>query len=175
MFRRDRAARLADVGGIALRPARAKIERGDGAVLAAGHDLCFLPEFAERLNPRFIERAYTAGEAAYCEDAADPVPYFGARWAAKEATYKAISQLATRLRAPLTGLATFRDYEVVHEDGSAVPRLQLHGRPLAFLEEVSRERDVTLSLSLTHERDYAAAFVVIAAVPPVAAREETGR
>jgi phosphopantetheine--protein transferase-like protein len=165
MVRRDRATRLADVGGIALRPARAAIERASGAILAAGHDLCFLPELAGRLSPGFVEGAYTAGEAAFCADAADPLAYYGARWAAKEAAYKAVTELAARLRAPLAGLSTLRDYEVVHEEGRAVPALRLRGRPAAFLHEVSRERDVTVSLSITRERDYAAAFVVIAAVP----------
>ncbi len=174
MLRRTRANRLADVGRIAVHAAREGLESPSiGARLGVGHDLVYLPDFAPHLAPRFVERAYTPAEAAYCADASDPLPYFAARWAAKEAAYKAFSELAAAFRAPAAGLTNFRCYEVVHEDGLAVPRLRLHGAAERLMAELSARGPVTTSLSLTHERDYAAAFVVLAVVVPVrGARKE---
>lgn len=168
MLRRlDRAARLATLARTAARPVESRLPAlGLGAALAAGHDLVYLPEFAGRLRPRFVERAFTPAEAAYAGEAWDPVPHLATRWAAKEAAYKACSQLAAGLGLPAGALACFRDYEVAVPPGGGAPTLRLHGRAAALIEELRADgAEVTVSLSLTHERDYAAAFVVIARLP----------
>ncbi len=166
--RRDRAERLWDVARLAAREPAARLARErEGAILAAGHDLVCIPEFAPLLRPRFIERAFTPAEAADAAGSFDPRVYFAARWAAKEAAYKCFCQLAEKLGLPQDGLACFRNYEVAAGVGSAIPRLVFHERPARLIEELARERDVEVSLSLTHERDYAAAFVVAVAVPRV--------
>ena len=130
--------------------------------LAVGHDLVYVPEFRGLLSPRFIARAYTARETAASQRAFDPVIFLASRWAAKEAGYKAVCDLATARALPLDGLATFRDYEVVRRPGTRVPALVLHGGPRRLVETVARGGPVQVSVSLTDEHDYAAAFVVIA-------------
>jgi holo-[acyl-carrier protein] synthase len=121
----------------------------------SGCDLVHLPEFERHDHPRFLNRAYAEGELG---DAGGRLESLAARWAAKEAAYKAFSQLAESAKLDAEGLATFRNYQV---QGKA-PRLVLSGRPAALVEELQRGgRAVSISLSLTHEGDYAAAFVVI--------------
>lgn len=166
IHRRDRRTRLADVARIASRDGAALIDGcGEGASLAVGHDLVFLPEFASKLRPRFLERVYTAAEIARADEAFDRTTYFASRWAAKEAAHKAFCDLTAALGAPQDGLACFRQYEITRRDGLAVPALVLHDRAAQIVDDLAREADVRVSLSLTDEREYAAAFVVIACVP----------
>jgi phosphopantetheine--protein transferase-like protein len=166
LHRRDRAARLADVAGIATAPARQRaLARAAASMIVVGTDLVYLPEFAGRLAPRFIERAYTTAEATYASEHYDRVPPLAARWAAKEAAYKAFSALVAKLGVAGGGLACFRQYEVLPAPGTVVPELRLGGRAAALVAEMRSRGAVDVSLSLTHERDYASAFVVIAFFP----------
>jgi holo-[acyl-carrier protein] synthase len=108
-------------------------------------------ERALERRPRLGPRLFTAGELAYAERTRRPGRHLAARFAAKEATIKA---LAARRLAP-------SEVEVV---GSRPPRLELHGRAAAL----ARERGVELEVSLTHSRELAAAVVV--ARPAASAR-----
>ena len=121
----------------------------------SGIDLAHLPEFERHDHPRFHKRVFSDGELT---EAGGALESLAARWAAKEAAYKAFSQLAAALQLDAEGLATFRDYQVQGRQ----PRLVLSGRPAQLVEELQRGgRAVSMSLSLTHDGDYAAAFVVI--------------
>jgi holo-[acyl-carrier protein] synthase len=134
------------------------------ALFAVGHDLVCLAELAPRLRERFIARVFTAEERAYAADSSDPVAHYGARWAAKEAAYKAFCGLASRLDRDPADLAHFRDYGVALTP-AGVPTFALVGAPGALFRELSTQGDVQISLSLTHEGSYAAAFVLVAFVP----------
>jgi holo-[acyl-carrier protein] synthase len=93
---------------------------------------------------------FTDGEIAYCRRRRDPVPHFAARFAAKEATLKALG----------TGLSMgihWRELEVQREAGQA-PTMVLTGRCLAIAR--SRGGDRVL-LSLTHDGDYAMAQAIL--------------
>ena len=99
----------------------------------------------DRWGQRFLNRIYTEGEIAYCRGRA---PNLAARFAAKEATMKA---LGTGLRG-----VGWRDVEVVRARSGA-PSIVLHGRALLRAEKLGVTE---LALSITHSRDYAVAFVV---------------
>jgi holo-[acyl-carrier protein] synthase len=135
-----------------------------GLAIAAGSDLVYVPAFRHVLRPAFVARAFTAAEVAAAQDRHDPAVFYASRWAAKEAAYKALCDLAIRSGRSTDGLACFRDYEVVRRPGSRVPALQLYGEPRRLLEELHDEGDVSIGLSLTDEHDYAGAFVTIAAI-----------
>lgn len=123
--------------------------------ISSGCDLVHLPEFERHDHPRFLQRAYSDGELS---EAGGRLESLAARWAAKEAAFKAFSQLAAQLALNEEGLAVFRSYEVRGER----PRLVLSGRPKELIDELQRGGPaVSVSLSLTHDGDYAAAFVVI--------------
>lgn len=122
-------------------------------VKGIGVDLALIPrlrEVVERWDERFLRRVFTDEEIAYCRRRRDPIPHFAARFAAKEATLKALG----------TGLAmgvNWREMEVRRERGEA-PTLELHGR--------SRELGLArggcrMLLALTHEGEYALAQALL--------------
>ncbi|MCE2405639.1 MAG: holo-ACP synthase [Dehalococcoidia bacterium] len=99
----------------------------------------------ERWGDRFLRRIYTEGEASYCRGRA---PNLAGRFAAKEAAMKA---LGTGLRG-----VGWKDIEVVRNQAGA-PSVRLHGRAKVRAETLGVRE---LSLSLSHSRNYAVAFVV---------------
>jgi holo-[acyl-carrier protein] synthase len=102
----------------------------------------------EDSGKRFLEKIFTAREIAYSERRRDPSPSYAARFAAKEALIKALSA-DTKM--------SVRDIEVINDD-KGKPEFNTKGR----LGETLREKGVSRAhLSLTHEKDYAAACVVL--------------
>ncbi len=105
----------------------------------------------ERYGQRFLSRVFTPGEIAYCQGRA---PNLAARFAAKEATMKA---LGTGVR----GLG-WKDIEVVrHESGA--PAIKLHHRGESRAKRLAVQE---ISVSLSHSREYAVAFVVVRSEGP---------
>jgi len=124
-------------------------------ILGFGLDLVEVERFEALLKKRgaaFEKRVFTAGEIKYCKALRRPAEHFAARWAAKEAFFKALG----------TGWGTggaFRDVEVVHAKGGA-PSLRASGKALALLDAA---RIVKMHLTLTHtDRTAAAAVILIA-------------
>jgi holo-[acyl-carrier protein] synthase len=115
---------------------------------AVGIDVVELDRLARvlaRHGPRFLDRVYTSAEQAVCRGR---VPELAARFAAKEATMKA---LGTGVRG-----VGWREIEVL-PNRRGKPLLRLHGR--------AKQRAAALGLteldvSLTTARDFAAAVVV---------------
>jgi holo-[acyl-carrier protein] synthase len=127
-----------------------------------GVDLARIPrirQIVDRWDERFLRRVFTDDEIAYCRRRRDPIPHLAARFAAKEATLKALG----------TGLSlgvTWREMEVQRERGQA-PRMVLSGRCRAIaLSKGGRQ----VLLSLTHDGDYAfAQAMLIGGLPDDAA------
>jgi holo-[acyl-carrier protein] synthase len=117
---------------------------------AIGFDLVEIGRLERALarRPRLAERLFTRGELAFAEARPVPARHLAARFAAKEACIKALGGLPI---AP-------REIEVIGGGGEA-PALVLHGRAQA----VAAERDLELSVSLSHSGDTAAAAVVATA------------
>src|SRR5260370_35299983 len=93
-----------------------------------------------RWDERFLQRVFTEQEIAYCRRRRDPIPHFAARFAAKEATLKA---LATGLRMGVN----WRELEGRRGRGQA-PTMTLSGRsPATRLAKGA----VRALLSLTHD------------------------
>lgn len=99
----------------------------------------------ERHGDRFLRRVYTEGELAYAKGRPSAL---AARWAAKEATAKA---LGTGI-----GPVSFQEIEVVC-DAQGKPGLQLHGNAAGLAARLHLSQ---FALSLSHAADYALAFVV---------------
>jgi holo-[acyl-carrier protein] synthase len=99
----------------------------------------------------FAERVFTPGEIAYCESKRYPAPHYAARFAAKEAAFKA---LAIEARDALP----WQDVEIeVRDRGS--PHLVLHGRARTIAAGLGV---AATYVTLTHTRELAAASVVLA-------------
>ena len=123
-------------------------------MLTTGVDIIEIPrikQVLDRYGQRFLNRVFTPDEIAYCRGRA---PNLAGRFAAIEAAMKA---LGTGVRG-----VSWKDIEVIRADSGA-PSLRLHGRAEKRAERLQMSE---MSLSISHSREYAVAFVV-------AQREET--
>jgi len=103
-----------------------------------------------RWGDRFINRVFTESETEICYNRSFPSSAFALRFAAKEAFSKAIGLGMKK------GIR-WRDIEIFHFPGGR-PGLRLHGRS----HDICREERITgFHLSLTDEREYGIAFVVL--------------
>ena len=103
----------------------------------------------ERHGERFTKRLFTPAEIAYCERFKNRAERYAARFAAKEAAFKA---LGTGWREGIRWL----DVEVTHQP-SGKPELVLTGRA----EEVARQLRVTrMAVSISHSDRYVVAQVI---------------
>jgi holo-[acyl-carrier protein] synthase len=117
-----------------------------------GIDLVEVNRIADKLDDEhFLSRVFTDAERGECLRRAKPAECLAARWAAKEATAKALG----------TGIGkylAFHDIEVLTVKGKG-PRIRIYG---AYSEYPMR-----ISVSLTHTKTSAAAVVMIFPEDPV--------
>ncbi len=122
-------------------------------MLSCGTDIVEIARLqaaVERHGEAFLARVYTARERLY---ARDRVSELAARFAAKEATAKALG-VGMRLLSP-AGIG-WHEVEVLN-DGFGKPYLVLSGRAA----ELAQQQGLTeWSVSLTHDGGLALAFVV---------------
>lgn len=134
----------------------APVDPGSGALVSVGIDLTSVDDVRQSLHDfgeRFLQRVFTSAELADCSISRDPAPRLAARFAAKEATIKALK--VDGPQPPWTSMAVRR-----HPSGWC--DMQLTG-PAARLAE---ERGIgALAVSLSHDGDIAAAIVVATAPP----------
>ena len=121
-------------------------------ILGTGVDIVETVRIAQALKKhgeRFSKRIYTPAETAYCEKFKNRAERYAARFAAKEAAFKA---LGTGWRDGVRWL----DVEVTHLP-SGKPELVLRGRA----EELARQLGVRRAeVSISHADRYAVAQVI---------------
>lgn len=102
----------------------------------------------EELGESFLNRIYTKEEIHYCESKkAVKYQHYAARFAAKEAVYKAISPILSK------------DYHSLWKNIEV--QKQTDGRPLVIINQIVLSNLVQIDLSLSHCKEYAVATVVI--------------
>ncbi|SDL84607.1 holo-ACP synthase [Halarsenatibacter silvermanii] len=103
-----------------------------------------------RFPDRFMSRVFTEEEKKYCRNQVVPAESFSARLAAKEAVYKALS--------PEIDILYWQEIEVVcFPEQIGIPKLKLRGET----ENLEKRLGIkNWHLSLSHEREYAAASVI---------------
>lgn len=111
---------------------------------AVGNDLVFLPDFLKSFNELFKGKVYTLNELEYCEQFDQAILRYASTWAAKEAVYKAVKQLYIK---PLA----FKNIEIARSKIAGIPQVNLP-------EDYS---DLEISLSITHDGDYASAIAIV--------------
>lgn len=110
-----------------------------------------------RFGDRYAERVFTDGERAYCvADEAHTAERFAARFAAKEAAMKVLRP------SPQDGIS-WRSIEVRRLPEGAC-EITLHDAALALARRAGVSE---LSVSMSHEGEYAMATVVANVVGPV--------
>lgn len=107
-----------------------------------------IAKMIETHGEQFLERVYTADEIEYCFHAANATQHFAKRWAAKEATMKA-------MRCRNQGVR-WTDIEIVIQGGEG-PTIVLNGAASDWAEQVGIEK---LHVSLGACRTHATAFVL---------------
>lgn len=119
-----------------------------GQQIVVGTDLVYVPRIAHnamRLGASFLNRSFTEAELALCGSDAQRL---AGRWAAKEATLKALG--LGLAGAPMSSI------EVLAE-GSGAPVLTLSG---AAESAATAQHWINWSVSISHDGDYASASVV---------------
>jgi len=124
-------------------------------IVGIGVDLFSVPRVEDDLDrgdQGLRDTIYTPEEIAYCQSKRYPAQHFAARFAAKEAVFKALGA---------SGLAGqhWRDVEVrVERNGRSY--VLLHGK---VREAADQLKVATVHVSLSHTRDWAVASVVMEA------------
>src|SRR5205809_1340486 len=122
------------------------------SVIGLGCDAADIPRIREvfdRYGDRFLRRVFTDGEIAYCTRRRNPVPHLAGRFAAKEATMKALGTGHSR------GVL-WKDIEVFRTFGP--PQLRLHGGAAARAERMQVRSSM---LTITHSEAIAMAQVLL--------------
>src|ERR1700727_2325248 len=129
-------------------------------ILGIGSDLVDIRRIEQTIacyGDRFIQRLFTPVEQAKASRRALSVPTYAKRFAAKEACAKA---LGTGIRRGVF----FKDMGVVNQP-SGQPTMELTGGALERLRVLTpKGMKAHIHLSITDERDWAQAFVVIEAL-----------
>jgi len=122
-------------------------------VIGTGIDIVEIARFRKIIagsGQRFLDRVFTPEEQRFCLARRDPAPHFAARFAAKEAVFKALE----------TGWAkgvTWLDVEVRRQEQGA-PEIILSGVALEIAASKGAGR---AHLSLTHTNNWAAATAIL--------------
>ena len=107
-----------------------------------------IKESIENLGAKFLERVYTKKEIEYCEEKkSQKYQHYAARFAAKEAAFKAVSwKIKDKYEV------CWKDFEVVN-DKQGRPKLNIIGIDLKDIENID--------LSISHCKEYAVANVTV--------------
>lgn len=105
-----------------------------------------IKESIEKLGDKFLNRVFTEKEIKYCEDKKiTKYEHYAARFAAKEAIFKAISPLLDNKFS-----IDWTDIEILNDD---------QGRPYAVMSKENL-KNINIDISLSHIKEYALATVV---------------
>ncbi len=122
-------------------------------ILGIGIDLEEVARIAESISKfgeRFLDRIFTEAEIAFCSGKANSNERFAARFAAKEAAFKA-------LQASWQAGLSWKDFELIAQPGGA-PRMVLHG----VAARLASERGMRgLHVSFSHTKTHVTAVVVV--------------
>ena len=102
----------------------------------------------DNIGNSFVNRVYTENEIKYCESKKkQKYQHYAARFAAKEAVYKAISTLLQDKYS-----ICWKDIEVLNDS---------QGKPIVNLSGVNSKNIEQIDLSISHCKSYATANVVV--------------
>ena len=120
-------------------------------IVGIGCDIIEIERIARAIKREsFIQRVFTAKEAAYCQSRGQQAAAsFAARFAAREAVLKALG----------TGLREGSLQEIaVANDALGKPLVQLSGHFAALSRQLGVKN---IQISLSHSRDFAVAYVIM--------------
>ena len=116
-------------------------------------DIRRIKKTIDKYKSRFKKRCFHRGEIIKSEKRFNAVESYAKRYAAKEACAKALG----------TGLARgvfWKDIEV-QNDKFGKPKIKLHNNALKYLKKKTKNDDFLIEVSLSDEKKYAIANVII--------------
>jgi len=118
-------------------------------IVGLGVDICEIARMERALarHPTMRDRVFTAEEIAYCEGKARPAESYAGRFAAREATIKALGGYRGK---------RWQDISVVRAPSGA-PTVRLAGEARSRADSLGVSR---VLITFTHERTNAVAFAV---------------
>ncbi len=119
-------------------------------VIGVGIDIVDLDAFRSRLDDGMIEELFMPDEVKYCSGRARPWESYAARFAAKEATFKALS-------AGLSHGLRWKHVEIVKDESGAVA-VRLTDKAL---KQAQKKKIKEIHLSVSHTKLNAIAVVVM--------------
>lgn len=106
-----------------------------------------IKESIETMGERFLQKVYTKNEIEYCEGKkTQKYQHYAARFAAKEAVFKAISE---ELEDKYS--LSWCDYEILNT---------AEGKPTIKIEKLNLEKIENIDLSISHCKKYATATAI---------------
>lgn len=107
-----------------------------------------IKEAIQDLDEKFLKRVYTNYEIEYCNSKNNmKYQHFAARFAAKEAVFKAISN---KLKSKYD--ISWIDIEIKNDE---------NGKPMFFIDKLNKCDIISKDISMSHIKDYAIASVSI--------------
>ena len=107
-----------------------------------------IKESIENTNGEFINKIYTKSEIQYCESKnKQKYQHYAVRFAAKEAVFKAISNLLEDKYS-----ISWKDIEVLNTE---------QGRPFVNINLINNKEISNIDISLSHCKEYAVANVIV--------------
>ena len=118
-------------------------------ILGLGVDLCEIARMERAISrhPTFRDRVFTPEEIAYCESKARPAESYAGRFAAREATIKALGGYRGR---------RWQDISVMRHPSGA-PAIRLDGNAKRRADALGVDE---ILITFTHEKTNAIAFAV---------------
>ena len=116
-------------------------------------DIRRIKKTIDKYNYRFKKKCFHTSEINKSDSRLKSAESYAKRYAAKEACSKALG----------TGLAKgvfWKDIEV-YNNKSGKPQIKLHNNALKFLKELTKSTDCSIEVSLSDEKNYAIANVII--------------
>jgi holo-[acyl-carrier protein] synthase len=110
----------------------------------------------ERYGDHFLKKVYTPDEIEYCMSKTNKYQHLAARFAAKEAVYKALSTESDKAKNELSPASVgWQDIEIYNEP-NGMPRVKIFGKIKKIL---NGERN--LKISMSHSRDYVTCVAIV--------------
>jgi len=107
-----------------------------------------IKESIDSIKEKFLDKIYTKNEIEYCESKKiQKYQHYAARFAAKEAVYKAISEHFSD-----ENYISWKDYEIIN-DKTGKPKINLIGEKYKDIESID--------VSISHCKEYAIANVIV--------------
>ncbi len=111
-------------------------------------EIARIQDSIENLGDKFLHRIYTQKEIAYCENKGKAkYEHYAARFAVKEAVFKAVSEVVEDKFA-----ISWKDIETTNDE---------NGRPKAEILFLKANQVENIDVSISHCKDYAIANVVV--------------